>query len=106
MNTLVASLAIVVVAMCSTPARLAAADDPKRAVLGGGEVIVGRVMFVDPRAGTVVVEFPSGPQRLSPDQRDLDRFVFYQGKDLVFDSRLRPQWDAPLPSARESARPR
>jgi hypothetical protein len=66
----------------------------------GELLLVGRVVFVDPRAGTVVVDFPSGPQRLNPDQRDLDRFVFYQGKDLVFDQKLRPQWDAPLPAPR------
>ena len=105
MKKLVASLTIVVVAMCSTPAPLAAADNPKRPV-DGGEVTVGRVVSVDPRAGTVIVEFPSGPQRLNPDQRDLDRFVFYQGKDLVFDSQLRPQWNKPLPAPREPARPR
>jgi len=76
----IAFLAIVIVAMCCMPA-FAAADNAKRPV-DGGEVIVGRVMFVDPRAGTVIVEFPSGPQR------------------------LRPQWNAPLPAPREPARPR
>ena len=105
MKKLVASFALVIVAMCATPAPLAAADGAKRPV-DAGEMIVGRVVSVDPRTGTVIVDFPSGPQRLNPDQRDVDRFVFYQGKDLVFDSQLRPQWNRPLPAPRKPARPR
>jgi len=103
MKPLVA-LALAIVAICSTPASLAAADSAKRPVEAGE--IVGRVVSVDPRTGTVIVEFPTGPQRFNPDQRDVDRFVFYQGKELVFDSQLRPQWNRPLPTPRDSARPR
>ena len=99
MKMLKASLVVVLLTLASAPAFAGGAKP-------AAELIVGRVVLVDARAGTVVVEFPSGPMRLNPDHRDLDRFVFYQGKELVFDQALRPQWNTPVPSVREPARPR
>jgi hypothetical protein len=99
MKTWTTALAAVLLAISCAPA-LAGGANP------AADLVVGRVTVVDPRAGTVIVEFPSGPMRLNPDQRDLDRFVFYQGKELVFDQAMRPQWNTPVPSVREPARPR
>ena len=94
MKTLMTSLAVVLLAMCSAPA--GAADD----------VVVGRVAFVESCGGWVLVDFPFGRRQLSPAQRDVDRYVFYQGKELVFDRDLRPQWGAPLPAPSASGLPR
>jgi hypothetical protein len=94
MKTLMMALALVLLAMSSAPA--GAADD----------VVVGRVAFVESCGGWVMVDFPFGRRQLAPGQRDVDRYVFYQGKEMVFDRDLRPQWDAPVPTPSASARPR
>ena len=70
MKTLVMSLAVVLLAMSSAPA--GAADD----------VVVGRVAFVESCGGWVLVDFPFGRRQLAPAPRDVDRYVFYQGKEL------------------------
>jgi len=95
MNTLVTSLAMVLLVSSSAP--VTAAD---------GDVVVGRVAFVESCGSYVIVDFPFGRRQLLTDPRDVDRYVFYQGKELVFDRALRPRWDAPVPARSESASPR
>lgn len=94
MKTLVTSLAVVLLAMSSAPA--GAADD----------VVVGTVAFVESCGGWVLVDFPFGRRQLAPSPGDVDRYVFYQGKELVFDRDLRPLWQSPLPAPSTPARPR
>jgi hypothetical protein len=91
MKTPVTLLAIVLVAIVFSPAGAAER----------GDVVVGRVEFVESCGGLVIVDFPFGRRQLLPAPGEIDHYVFYQGKELVFDRDLLPLWNAPLPARSE-----